>query len=87
LHFLSQFFLATLSHLLLQHCPARHLTQSYFQSLSCLLLSALSLAVRPVSCCPSSLLLSVLSPVLSVTPDLFCLRNSIHTYNALYSPG
>jgi hypothetical protein len=29
-------------------------------------------------------LLSVLSPVLSVTPDLFCLRNSIQTYNAIY---
>ncbi len=45
-----------------------HLTQSYFP--------VLSLAVCPVSCCPSCLLLPVLSPVLSVTPDLFCLRNS-----------
>ena len=47
----------------------------------------LSLAVCPVSCCPSCLLLSVLSPVLSVTPDLFCLRNCIQTYNTKYSSG
>jgi len=77
--FLSLFCLATLPHLPLPCCPARHLTQSYFP--------VLSLAVCPVSCCPSCLLLPVLSPVLSVTPDLFCLRNSIQTYNAIYSHG
>jgi hypothetical protein len=72
LRFLSLFCLATLLLLPLHCCPARHLTQSYFP--------VLSLAVCPVSCCPSCLLLPVLSPVLSVTPDLFCLRNSIQTY-------
>ncbi len=40
----------------------------------------------PVSCCLSCPLLSVLSPDLSVTPYLFCQRNSIQTYNAIYSP-
>jgi hypothetical protein len=70
LRFLSLFCLATSPHphLPLHCCPAWHLTQSYFP--------VLSLAVCPVSCCPSCLLLPVLSPVLSVTPDLFCLRNS-----------
>jgi len=46
-----------------------HLTQSYFQSLSCTLLSVLSLAVSPVSCSPPvsccpSCLLSCLSPLI-----------------------
>jgi hypothetical protein len=40
----------------------------------------------PVSCCLSCLLLSVLSPDLSVTPYLFCQMNSIQTYKAIYSP-
>jgi hypothetical protein len=79
LRFLSLFCLATLPHLPLQCYPARHLTQSYFP--------VLSLDVCPVSCCPSCLLLPVLSPVLSVTPDLFCLRNCIQTYNTKYSSG
>ncbi len=67
-----------LSHLPVQCCPAR---PSYSFLLSILVLYP---AVCPVSCCPSYLLLSVLSAVLSVNPDLFCIRNSIQTYNAIF---
>ncbi len=93
-------FLSILSFLFLPSCPVPSLLFAFPVSillsnspaitvLSCS--SSYSQALLtfnpcPVSCCLSCLLLSVLSPDLSVTPYLFCQRNSIQTYNAIYSP-